>query len=169
MIITFNKISPKIDPSVFVADGAIVIGDVEIGAGSSIWFNTVVRGDINYIRIGKNTNIQDLSVVHVAAGTCPTFIGDDVTVGHRAIVHACTIGHRCLIGMGAIVMDGAVIGDDCLIAAGSVVTERTQIPARSLVKGIPGKVVREVKSDELRWFKESAKNYYELAQRYLAV
>jgi carbonic anhydrase/acetyltransferase-like protein (isoleucine patch superfamily) len=162
----YNNIHPQIAKDVFVAEGAQIIGDVEIASGSSVWFNTVIRGDVNYIRIGERVNVQDLSVIHVESGGHPTLIGDDVTIGHRAIVHACTIGNRCLIGMGAVIMDGAEIADDCIIAAGSLVTEGKKIPAGSVVKGLPGKVVRPVSSEERDWIRQSAVNYCELAQKY---
>ena len=165
--LAFQNKSPQIHESVFLAEGAIVIGDVEIGSGSSVWFNTVVRGDVNYIRIGKNTNIQDLTMIHVASGKYPTFIGDDVTVGHRAIIHACTIGNRCLIGMGAVIMDGAVIEDDCIVAAGSLVTERTRVPAGTVIRGLPAKQSRPIEHEEKKWIECSARDYALLAQRYL--
>lgn len=165
-ILKFKDTIPHIAQDVFLADGSKIIGDVVIGEKSSIWFNTVVRGDVHYIRIGKKTNIQDLSMVHVAASKYPAIVGDEVTVGHRAIIHACQIGDRCLIGMGAIVMDGAEIGDDCIVAAGSLVTEGTKVPPGSVVKGLPGKVVREIRPEELNWIKQSAQNYFELAKQY---
>jgi len=166
-ILAYKGKTPTIEKDVFVADGAKIIGDVIIGDGSSIWFNTVVRGDVNYIRVGKKTNIQDLSMVHVDSRKYPTLVGDEVTIGHRAIVHACTVGNRCLIGMGAIVMDRAEIGDDCIIAAGSVVTEGKKIPSGSVVKGLPGKIVREISDDERKWILKSAENYFQLAQSYI--
>lgn len=160
--------NPAWDDSVFVAGSADVIGDVEIGSGSSIWFGCVVRGDVHHIRIGNNTNIQDLTVVHVAAGKYPTIIGDDVTIGHRALIHACTIGNRCLIGMGAIIMDGAVIGDDCIIGAGSLVTEKTMVPSGSVVMGSPAVIKREIRDGEKSWIKKSAENYFQLSRKYLS-
>src|SRR5262245_27160323 len=125
MLITYSGTAPRVDPSAYVQQSAQVIGDVVIGAQSSVWFNVVIRGDVFHIRIGAGTNIQDNSTVHVTAGTWPTLIGDEVTVGHAVIVHGCRIGNRCLIGMGAIVMDGVEIGDDCLVAAGALVTPGT--------------------------------------------
>lgn len=128
---------PKVHPTAFVDDTAAVIGDVEIGLHSSVWMLAVIRGDVNSIRIGQRSNVQDGTVVHVMHDTHATVIGDDVTIGHRAIVHGCTIGDRVLIGMGAIVLNGAHIGEDCIIAAGTVVTEGMVVPRRSMVMGLP--------------------------------
>lgn len=166
-LISFKGVVPKIGNEVYLAQGAQVIGDVVLADRVSIWFNSVLRGDVNYIRIGARTNIQDLSVVHVATNSYPTLIGEDVTVGHRAIIHACTIGNRCLVGMGAIVMDGVVIGNDCLIAAGSLVTERMQVPDGSVVMGAPAKIVRPIRDNEREWIAWSSLNYQELALSYL--
>ncbi len=139
----------QIHPSVYIAPGAQVIGDVTIGAESSVWFNAVVRGDSSSITIGERTNIQDLCVLHVDRGHSLT-IGDDVTVGHGAIVHGCTVGNRVLVGMGAIILNDAVIGDDCIIGAGALVTGGVTIPAGSLVLGSPAKVVRPVTEEQKR-------------------
>lgn len=166
-LITFKGIVPKIGNDVFLAQGSQIIGDVVLADKVSIWFNTVLRGDVNYIRVGAKTNIQDLSVVHVATNSYPTLIGEDVTIGHRAIIHACTIGDRCLIGMGAIVMDGAVIGNDCLVAAGSLVTEKMNVPDGSVVMGSPAKIVRPLRDKERDWIRWSSLNYQELALSYL--
>lgn len=166
-ILTFQNILPVVADDVLVAEGACVIGDVHIGAGSSVWFNTVLRGDVNFIRVGKMTNIQDLSVVHVESGKYPTVIGNDVTIGHKALIHGCTVGDGCLIGMGAILMDAVDIGAGSIVAAGSLVTEGMKVPPNSVVKGFPAKVFREVRAEEKEWLKRSAKNYYELAQRYM--
>jgi gamma-carbonic anhydrase len=150
---------PEIHPTAFVDDSAQVIGDVEIGAESSVWMQAVVRGDVNTIRIGQRTNVQDGTVVHVMHDTHPTKIGDDVTIGHRAIIHGCTLGNRVLIGMGAIVLNGATVGDDAIVAAGSLITEGAIVPPRSLVMGAPGKVRRTLTDDEVRFVLESAANY----------
>ncbi len=150
---------PKMDGSVFVAPNAVVIGDVELGLQSSVWFGSVVRGDVNYIRIGAMTNIQDNSVIHVTTAKYPSIIGDEVTMGHRVLVHGCVIGSRCLIGMGAIILDGVEIGDECLVAAGALVAPNTKIPPRSLVMGFPAKVVRELKSDDVAAHKRLARHY----------
>lgn len=163
----YQNFAPQIDSSVFIAAGAHVIGNVAIGAESSLWFNSVIRGDVNWIRIGERTNIQDLSMVHVDSAGWPTQIGDDVTVGHRVILHGCEIGHRVLIGMGAIVMNGVKIGEDAIIGAGALVTEGTVIPPKTLALGSPCKVKRELSDKEIQMIKLSALHYAELAQSYL--
>jgi carbonic anhydrase/acetyltransferase-like protein (isoleucine patch superfamily) len=158
---------PQVHPSVFIAPSVDLIGELSIGEQSSVWFQCVIRADVNWIKIGARTNIQDHSMLHVNRRDCPLSIGDDVTVGHRAMIHGCQIGDRCLIGMGAIIMDKAVIGDDCVIAAGAVVTEHKVIPARSLVMGMPAKVIRELTSEELAYLKKSADNYVQDSKEYL--
>ena len=140
---------PRVHPSAFIDDSAQVIGDVEIGEESSVWMCVVVRGDVNRIRIGRRSNIQDGTIVHVMKDTHPTVIGDDVTVGHAAVVHGCTIEDRCLIGMGAILLNGVMVGSGSIIAAGTLVPEGTQIPPRSLVMGSPGKVRRTLSDADL--------------------
>jgi carbonic anhydrase/acetyltransferase-like protein (isoleucine patch superfamily) len=159
---------PNITDGVFVAPGAQVIGDVTIGAEVGIWYNTVIRGDVNTIHIGNRTNVQDNSLLHVETDVCPLKIGDDVTIGHQVLLHGCTIGNRCLIGMGAIIMNDAVIGDDCIIGAGSLVTEKTVIPNGSVVIGRPGKVVRAVKDVELRMLLNSANRYVGVAKNHIS-
>ncbi len=159
MILSYKGNLPKIDPSVWIAESAQVIGDVEIGPESSIWFSAVVRGDVHRIRIGARTNVQDLSVLHVTRKICPLTIGDDVTVGHRVILHGCTLGNRILVGMGSIVMDGAVIGDDVIIGAGSLVTEHMVIEPGTLILGSPARVRRKLTEDEKEWLLRSASNY----------
>lgn len=168
MLIPFDGRSPQIDPSAYVQASAQIIGDVVLGAQSSVWFNVVMRGDVHPIRIGARTNIQDNSTVHVTGGRWATIVGDDVTVGHAAVLHGCRIGDRCLVGIGAIVMDDVEVGDDCLIAAGSLVTPGTKIPPGSLVMGSPAKVARPLRSDELASLKQSALNYIEHAASYRA-
>ncbi len=168
MIRTFQGIKPTIAASAFIEETAVVIGDVVIGEESSVWFHAVVRGDVHSIRIGRRTNIQDLSVVHVTHDTHPTVLGDDVTVGHHVVLHGCTIKNRVLIGMGALIMDGAVIGEDCIVGAGALVTERTIVPPKSLILGAPAKVKRPVTEAELAWIRESAQNYVKYARQYLA-
>jgi len=142
-----TRAEPTVGPGAWIAPGAVVTGDVELGADASVWFGCIVRGDIAAIRVGQRTNIQDLSVVHVDTDQ-PCDIGSDVGVGHRAIIHGCTIGNGCLIGMGAIILSHAVIGADSVIGAGAVVREGTVIPPRSLVVGVPGRIIRQV-DDEL--------------------
>lgn len=143
MIKEFEGITPKLDEKVFIADGAKVIGDVTIKEFGSIWFNTVARGDVNRIEIGRYTNIQDNSVVHVA-DDFPTIVGDFVTVGHNATLHGCVIEDHCLIGMSATVLNGAVVGKGSIVAAGALVRENQIIPPNSLVVGVPGKVVKTI-------------------------
>nr|WP_312579898.1 gamma carbonic anhydrase family protein [Sedimentibacter sp.] len=143
MIKEFEGILPLLNEKTYIAEGSQIIGDVTMDEYSSIWYNTVVRGDVNGIKIGKYTNIQDNSVVHVS-DDCSTIIGDFVTIGHRAIIHGCTIGDHCLIGMGSIVMDGTVIGRGSIIAAGAVVLGNQEIPPFSLVAGIPGKIIKMI-------------------------
>lgn len=166
MIRPFRGLSPRIDPTAFVEASAQVIGDVVLGARSSVWFGCVVRGDVHSIHIGEETNVQDLSVLHVRGGSSPLRLGDRVTVGHAAALHGCTIGDGCLVGIGAIVMDDAQVGPDCLIAAGSLVTPAMRIPARSLVMGSPAKVKRPVNDAELLLLRRTAANYVEYARAY---
>ena len=149
MLRPYKGVSPSVHESAYVDASAQVIGDVEIGQESSIWMNAVVRGDVHYIRIGRRTNIQDGTVVHVMNRTHPTTIGDDVTIGHAAVVHGSTLANRILIGMGAILLNGVTIGDGCIVAAGSLLTEGTKIPPRSLVMGSPGKVKRQLTAEEV--------------------
>jgi carbonic anhydrase/acetyltransferase-like protein (isoleucine patch superfamily) len=149
MIRPYRGRLPVVDPSAFVDLSAQVIGDVEIGPESSIWMNVVVRGDVNRIRIGRRTNVQDGSIVHVMHGIHPTAIGDDVTIGHGAVVHGCTIGDRVLIGMGAIVLNGAVVEPDAIVAAGTLVPEGATIPSRSLAMGSPAKIRRTLTDAEV--------------------
>ncbi len=168
MITILNDKVPKIDRKAFVAASASIIGDVHIGAESSVWFNAVVRGDFNKVRIGKRTNVQDVSVLHTPHDL-PLTIGDDVTIGHRAIVHGCTIGNRVLVGMGAIIMNGVAVEDDVIIGAGALVTEGTNIPSGSLVIGFPAKVKRKLTEEELAWLVTSAAHYADNAKNYLAL
>ncbi len=150
---------PVIAAGAFIDETAQVIGDVAIGAESSVWMQVVIRGDVNYIRIGDRTNVQDGSVVHVQNETHPTVIGNDVTIGHGAVVHGCTIHDRVLIGMGAVILNGAVIGEDSIVAAGTLVTERSVIPPRSMVMGSPGKVRRALTDAEVATILEFSGNY----------
>lgn len=145
-------------PGVFVAPGAQIVGAVEIGEESNVWYNAVIRGDSEPIQIGRRTNVQDLALLHVEAGYRLS-IGDNVTIGHSAIVHGCTVGDRVLIGMGAILMNGAVIGDDCIIGAGALVTENVQIPAGSMVYGSPAKVIRPLTEQEKQGILDNAERY----------
>lgn len=179
MLIKFKDKIPKIAENVLIAEGAKVIGDVEIGQDSSIWFNCVLRGDVNSIKIGKRTNIQDLTTLHVwhktydAQGNVldngyPVEIGDDVTIGHNCVIHACVLKNRVLVGMNAVVMDGAVIEEYSIVGAGSVVTKGKKFPSRSLILGNPAKLVRELKDEEVALIKESAQNYVRFKNGFLA-
>ncbi len=163
----YKGIFPRIHPSVYISDNVYVIGDVEIGEDSSLWFGAVVRGDVNYIRIGKRTNIQDNSVVHVTHETAPTIVGDNVTVGHRVILHGCVLGNNILVGMGAILMDGAEVEDNVIIGAGALVTQNKKIPSGVLVAGVPAKVIRDLREEEIRMIEESAQNYVQYKNVYL--
>jgi carbonic anhydrase/acetyltransferase-like protein (isoleucine patch superfamily) len=163
----YREITPSIHPSAYIDESAQIIGDVEIGEESSVWMNCVVRGDVNIIRIGRRTNLQDGTIVHVMRGTHPTFLGDDVTVGHGVILHGCRIEGRCLVGMGAILLNGATIGSDCIIAAGALVTEETRVPARSLVMGSPAKIKRELSDTEVATIGDYAQRYVGYRLEYL--
>jgi carbonic anhydrase/acetyltransferase-like protein (isoleucine patch superfamily) len=160
-----HGVSPRIHPSVFVAEGVCVLGDVEIGIDASIWFNSVLRGDINLIRIGDRTNVQDGSIFHVTS-ELPVIVGNDVTVGHRAIVHGCTVGDGSLIGMGAIVLDRARIGKQALVAAGAVVREGFEVPDGMLAAGVPAKITRALTGEEKQALLESARHYVEYAKTF---
>ncbi len=159
---------PTVHPTAFVDQSAQVIGDVEIGPESSVWMQVVVRGDVNSIRIGRRSNLQDGTVVHVMRATHATRVGDEVTVGHGAIVHGCTIADRVLIGMGAIVLNGVTIGEESIIAAGTLLPEGLTVPARSLVMGSPGRVRRAVTDEEAASIRAYADRYVEYGREYLA-
>ena len=162
MIRAFKGKTPVVADGSYVDISAQVIGDVQIGAESSVWMNVVIRGDVNHIRIGSRTNIQDLTMIHVMRDTHPTIIGNEVTVGHSAVVHGTTIENRVLVGMAAVLLNGVHIESDCVIAAGTLLTEGTRIPARSLVMGRPGKVKRQLTDEEvaeIRWYADNYVNY----------
>ncbi|MCI0343158.1 MAG: gamma carbonic anhydrase family protein [Planctomycetales bacterium] len=165
-ILPFEGRHPRLDPTVFVVESATVIGDVVLGPDCGVWFGAVVRGDVNFIRIGARVNIQDNCVVHVQHETHPTFLEDDVTVGHGAIVHGCHVKSRVLVGMGARILDGAEIGEDVLVAAGALVKEGFRVPPGTLVAGVPARVVRELRPDEIARLRQSALNYVDYARRY---
>lgn len=165
MLMPYGGISPRCAASVYVADGAKVIGDVEVGEDSSIWFNTIVRGDIASIRIGRGSNIQDNCTVHVTSRD-PVVIGDDVTIGHGVTVHGCTIGDLCLIGIGAVVLDGAVVGRGSVIGAGAVVAPKTVVPPGSLVLGVPGKVTKSLGEGTVDANRATAAHYVAYARSY---
>ena len=161
--IPFNDIFPQVHDSVFLAEGSRIIGAVTIKQNSSIWCNTVARGDVNKIEIGEYSNIQDNCTVHVG-GAYPCIVGNYVTVGHNAILHGCTVNDNCLIGMGAIVLNGAVIGENSIVGAATLVSENKVIPPNSLVVGTPGRVVRTLTADEIAALRSSAIGYYEIAE-----
>ncbi|NLZ52680.1 MAG: gamma carbonic anhydrase family protein [Thermoanaerobacteraceae bacterium] len=165
MIGNFKNHKPKLDESCFIAPTADVIGDVTIGKNSSIWYKAVLRGDVNKIVVGSNTNIQDGSIVHVA-DEYPTIIGDNVTIGHGAIIHGCTIKNGAFIGMGAIILDGAVIGEGALIGAGALITEGKEIPPYSLAVGVPAKVIKQLSQEYIKMAKDRAVEYADLANVY---
>jgi carbonic anhydrase/acetyltransferase-like protein (isoleucine patch superfamily) len=166
MIRPYRSILPRVDPSAFVDPSAQVIGDVEIGPESSAWMNVVIRGDVNWIRIGRRTNIQDGSIVHVMRDAYPTTIGDEVTVGHGVILHGCTVHDRCLIGMGAMLLNGVEVGEECIVAAGTLLPEGTKVPPRSLVVGHPGKVRRALSAEDVASIADYAGRYVGYARHY---
>ena len=166
LLLAWQGRAPRIHPDAWLAPGASVIGDVEIGADSSVWFGAVVRGDFHHVRIGARTNLQDACVVHVTRDLHPAIVGDEVTVGHGATVHGCRVADGALIGIGAIVLDGAEIGEEALVAAGAVVTPGTRVPPRTLVAGTPARVLRGLSSDEVRQQRERALGYVRDAREY---
>lgn len=165
-IIPYLEKKPLISDKSLICSGARIIGDVHIGQESSVWFNTVIRGDVNYVRIGNRTNIQDNSMLHVTDGGRPCIIGNEVTVGHSATIHAATIKDRCLIGMGATILDDAVIQEDSIVAAGSIVSPGKTFPKKSLIMGAPARVKRELTEKEIEHLKESAQHYVNIASNY---
>jgi carbonic anhydrase/acetyltransferase-like protein (isoleucine patch superfamily) len=166
MLVALEGRTPQVAADAYVEASARVIGDVVIGSESSLWFYAVVRGDVERIRIGRRTNLQDHTTVHVTSGRWPTMVGDGVTVGHRAVLHGCSIGDHCLVGIAAVVLDGAEVGPESLIGAASLVVPGTKIPPRSLVLGSPARIVRELRADEVRRLHDSAEIYVETARRY---
>jgi carbonic anhydrase/acetyltransferase-like protein (isoleucine patch superfamily) len=169
IIAPYGGQAPRLHPSVLVAEGGVVIGDVEMGEGSSVWYGTIVRGDVNHVRIGARTNLQDGTIVHVTGGTHPTVVGDDVTVGHRVVLHGCTVKDRCLVGIGAVVLDGAVVGPDAMIGAGALVPPGMVVPPGKLVLGSPAKVKRDLTPEEIAFFRHSAARYVEYAARHRGI
>ena len=173
MIKSFQGIQPMIDPSAYVAETAVIIGDVAMGAQSSVWYNCVIRGDVNHIRIGARSNVQDLSMLHVTHKKhaddpgAPLIIGDDVTIGHSVTLHGCTLKDGCFIGMQAMVMDHAVVGEGALIGARALVTEGTVIPPHTLWVGSPARYKRDLTPDEVAWLAKSADNYAKYALQYI--
>ena len=168
MLRSYRGVSPRVHPSAFIDDSAQVIGDVDIGEESSVWMSAVVRGDVHWIRIGRRSNVQDGTVVHVMRQTHPTTIGDNVTIGHAAVIHGCTIENQCLIGMGAILLNGVHIGTGSIVAAGSLVVEEMKVPPRSLVMGSPGKVRRFLTDAEVAEIQMYADRYVSYRLDYMA-
>jgi carbonic anhydrase/acetyltransferase-like protein (isoleucine patch superfamily) len=169
LILPFGDKRPRIGRDVFLAPNATIIGDVEIADEASIWFGAVLRGDVGPIRIGPRTNVQDNCVIHMTGGVSGTRLGADITVGHGALLHGCVVGDRCLIGMGSILLDNADIGEGSVVSAGSLVAARTQWPARSLMRGRPARLVREVNASEGALGIDGADHYLEAARRYRAI
>ncbi|MBR4348356.1 gamma carbonic anhydrase family protein [Fibrobacter sp. UWR2] len=165
-LIALDGMTPRLGSRAFVADGAVLVGDVEVGDDSSVFYNAVLRGDLAPIRIGKRTNIQDNVTVHVSTGV-PTVIGDEVTVGHNAVLHACTIDDNVMVGMGAIVMDGAHIKKNCIVGAGAIVTQGKEFPENSLVLGAPAHVVRELTTEEIEGVRGGVDRYVEIKDKLL--
>ena len=168
MIKEFNDIQPQIGRNVYISENASVIGEVILGNEVNIWFGAVVRGDMHYIKIDSRSNVQDNAVVHVTSAVSPTNIGSGVTVGHGAIIHGCTIEDNCMIGMGAIIMDDAIIGAGSLVGAGALIPPNMKVPPKSLVVGMPGKVVREVHKEEYEMIIKRPEEYIDLASVYLS-
>src|SRR3970282_2116468 len=166
MIHPYGGIVPKLQPPAWIADSAAVSGDVELGEESSVWFSSVIRGDVHVIRVGRGTNLQDGTVVHVNRNGTPTILGDYVTVGHAARLHGCHIKSNCLVGIGAVVLDGAVLEEECVVAAGAVVSPGTLVPKGSLLMGAPARVKRSVTEKDLELIYRSAKNSSGLAAAY---
>jgi len=163
----FKGKKPRLGGGVFVAEDAAIIGDVDIGNDCSIWYGAVLRGDMHFISIGSRTNIQDNCVLHITSGTYPAIVAEEVTIGHAAVVHGCTVKRGALIGMGARVLDGAVVGESALVAAGAVVSEGMVVPPRTLVAGVPAKVKRPLTDAEIERLEMSWRHYVELKDEYL--
>lgn len=173
LILPFNGKTPRIHESAFVAPGAVVIGDVEIGPEASIWYNCVLRGDVNHIRVGARSNIQDGSVVHVESdegdGGCPTIIGDDVLIGHMAMIHGCTLMDRAFVGLGAVVMNGCAIESDAMLAAGALLSPGRRVPAGQLWAGRPAKFMRDLDDAAIAGLREGATHYVRMGAAHRAM
>ena len=168
LVLPFNDLYPRIAAGVYLAPGCVVVGDVEIGEGSSVWFNAVIRGDVAPIRIGERSNVQDNAVLHVDAGT-PCVVGDEVTIGHSAVVHATTVGDGVTIGMGAVVLSRSSVGEEAIVAAGALVAEDAVVPSGALVMGIPARERRQLEREERTASRENALRYVRNAAKYRAV
>lgn len=167
MLIPFKRIEPELHDTVYLAPGACVIGDVIVGKNSSIWFGAVARGDVDSIRIGEGTNVQDGSVIHTSRYDGPTIIGNNVTIGHKAVIHACTLENNSFVGMGAVVMDGATVEEYGFVAAGAVVPPGKTVKSNELWAGVPAKCIRELDDKEIQEINDSAKHYIKLAEHYI--
>lgn len=168
IILPYNGIMPTIHPDAFIAPGAVVIGDVHIGAETGVWFGVVIRGDVNTIRIGSRTNIQDGTIIHVTRKTGPTSIGSNITIGHQVLLHACTLEDDCFVGMGATIIDGVVVESGAFVAAGAVVTPHKRIPKGQMWGGNPAKYMRDLKPEESAFIPVSAENYVKHVHEYKA-
>ena len=160
----YKEYFPKIGENVFLASGVKIIGNVEIGNNSSVWYNTVIRGDVHFIKIGDNTNIQDCSMLHVTNGKFPLNIGNNVTIGHSVSLHGCTLQNLCLVGIGAIVLDGAMVESNSMVAAGALVKQHFVVPEGKLVAGVPAKVIRNLTIDEIKDIEAGSYRYVEYAR-----
>ncbi|HMQ69503.1 MAG TPA: gamma carbonic anhydrase family protein [Ignavibacteria bacterium] len=169
MLLPFKDKFPQLGKGVFIADTAVLIGDLVISDESSVWFNAVIRGDVNHIRIGSRTNIQDGSVLHVTNGKYPLNIGNEVTVGHNATVHGCTVKDNVLIGMGAVVLDNSVINTNSIVGAGSVIKENFEVPEGVLVAGVPAKIIRDITEEEIIKITQSATGYVGYSREYMII
>jgi gamma-carbonic anhydrase len=165
-VIPFRGVTPLLGEAVFLAPFSVVVGDVILGERSSLWYQTVIRGDVNFVRIGRRVNLQDHTVIHVTTDTFPVRIGDDVSIGHAAVVHGATLGDGCLVGIGARVLDGATIGAEAIVAAGSVIPPGMEVPARMLAIGSPARVQRALTPEEVGLGRRIAEHYEELARRH---
>lgn len=163
-IFPYKGVYPRIGENVFLASGVKIIGDVEIGNNSSVWYNSVIRGDVHYIKIGESTNIQDCSMLHVTNGKFPLNIGNKVTIGHSVSLHGCTLQDLCLIGIGAIILDGAVVESNSMVAAGSLIKQHYIVPSGKLVAGVPAKVIRDLTNEEIKDIEAGAHRYVEYAK-----
>ncbi len=167
LILPYKNIYPRVDKTVFLAENSAIIGDVELGKHCSVWFGAVIRGDVNYIRIGENTNIQDLSMIHVTSETAPTIIGSNITIGHNVVIHGGEIGDFSLIGIGSILLDNCIIEPYSIVAAGAVVTPKTVVRTRMMYAGIPAKPVRPLTPEEVIHLEKSAVNYVHYKNEYM--
>ena len=167
LVVPYQGKQPRIGEAAFIADNATLVGDVEIGNDCSIWFGAVVRGDVHFVRIGTRTNIQDNCVIHVTNGSHPAVIAEEVTIGHGAIVHGCTVRRGALIGMGSRVLDGALVGENALVGAGALVPEGMHIPPRTLAVGVPARVTRKLTDEEVARLERSWRQYVDYKDQYL--